>query len=306
MAGDAPNIPTVDPEASLFGGAAELDLTLKEHDAPVAGASVLLWLEETNGKWTYLGSSTTDAQGRCAIHRLPTGVAIRGRLEPPHPRPQITRAGPPDPDDGLFQYPLLETLVLEPGELREVTWTLPPRCVVEGVVRDSEGRAVADLSIGLFQSWGGDRGHGIPVLADPWGPWPATCARTDAEGRFRLRDAPPGDWWIGPTPAGMVGNSPGNDLVAPALRPLSIPAGTRTLSHDLTVCFDLWIRGRVVDSEGRGVRGKHLSFGRRTPASGEDGAFALGPLEPGIYEFWLDGRSYRARAGDEDLVLRVP
>ena len=63
-------------------------------------------------------------------------------------------------------------------------------CAVEGQVHDTHGRVVADAMVSLYwvcpngSGWGPVNGKGYPPVA------------TDAEGRYRLQNLPPGDWHI--------------------------------------------------------------------------------------------------------------
>ncbi len=61
-------------------------------------------------------------------------------------------------------------------------------CAVEGQVHDTHGRVVADAMVSLYwvhsSGWGFVNGKGYPPVA------------TDAEGRYRLQNLPPGDWHI--------------------------------------------------------------------------------------------------------------
>ena len=141
-----------------------------------------------------------------------------------------------------------------------------------GTARDEGGRPIAGASVRLF-----GEGWSSPPAVEP----------TDAAGRFTAAGLDPGAYWV-------VARS---GAKAPGLARVTLTARDDA-SVDVTVGEGGYASGRVVDEAGRPVPGARVRpeslDGDGLPvavgdalaaASGEDGAFVLGPLPAGMIGF---------------------
>ena len=96
--------------------------------------------------------------------------------------------------------------------------------VLEGVVRDRDGRPVAGVSVQALP-----RGKHVP-----WSP----PARTDAEGRFRLTVAAPAEYGFVLSSGGITVVTP--DPADPARLRIPVQPGERRTGAELTFLRDEW------------------------------------------------------------------
>jgi hypothetical protein len=195
-------------------------------------------------------------------------------------------------------------LGLRPGERRELVVELGGGCRVHGHLRDPTGAPVAGLEIWCLTA-SACRGR----FARNHREHATARATTDDRGRFELEGVPPGEWWIGPEPGVLSAGS-----LEPCAH-LMLARGERERFVTLTAWPGLMIRGRVIDSAGRGTGALVIAKGLGTQEKDHafsDGAFHLGPLPPGEYRlstslgFGADapGPEVVCRAGEEGVVLR--
>jgi protocatechuate 3,4-dioxygenase beta subunit len=180
------------PEPSTDGGVAELGALVlgppalvagrarRADGTPLAGAEVSIAGEPG---WR---SAATDALGRFAFGDLPPGAY----------RVSAT----------WYERPLtpeLELVVAE-GELREgLELVLPRGLALAGRVIDADGRGVGGVNVAA----------GLRPSDDPEVALDHLYAVTDADGAFRLEDAPAGTYWIGAYPRGGVKHDPDAPLL---------------------------------------------------------------------------------------------
>jgi len=257
---------------------------LDEAGRPLPGALVQLEVG-LPGRGTFptrdRRSTVADAEGRYAFeHLAPAGV---GTL-----RAYTSEATTPIWDTEHSVH----TVNLEAGgpvvELDLVLTVLPPLC---GIVEDAAGRPVARIPIRAESVYGQMRQRqGLPLPR----------ATSDAEGRFALAGLLPGESWF------VEVDTPG--LLSEALPPSKIPFPPEVPPEvRLVVHPPAALRGRLVDSEGRGMADQPLHLvadgsGAGSPGSGSrslwtagDGAFAFEGLRAGGWK--VPGRRDDAARG---------
>lgn len=250
-------------------------------------------------------SQSTDDEGRCEFPDLPSAADVFIQI----------RRG----DRVLEGTSPSETFQLLPGERRSVEWRLPDGVTLSGRVRGSDGQPVSDLALHLrpsplsFDNPVGARYHLGRWLArdnfissDPT----AASSTTDAQGAFSIDSVPSGSWLIGPRAEEFP------DVVQPLVIRPGQPAFV-----DLVLDRNVFIRGIVLDPEGRPVRGASvhcrgtgfLAWASRC-ATEADGSFDAEPLLAGRYllradrcdEPWLAAsEEVEVDSGTEAVVLRM-
>ncbi|HVS10304.1 MAG TPA: carboxypeptidase-like regulatory domain-containing protein, partial [Planctomycetota bacterium] len=258
-------------------------------------------------EWT----ATTDGDGRCALEGLPASVRLDLELKV---RGSMTQIWAP--------------LKLRSGEERALLWVSGGGVEVKGRVLDQFDAPVVRQLVRVVR----------PEFDDPVSPMllegferSLPGSRTDAEGRFTIRNVPPGTWLIGPTPAKyptmnqaapanpVEGGPPPTERVATLAIPIEVgdvPPPEILLRADR----GLYLRGRVVDSSGVPVEQGHVdasshdqgwTYGHLS-ADLDRGGFALGPLPAG--RWWLTVQNHKtgmisdpveAASGQEGLLLTV-
>jgi hypothetical protein len=231
----------------------------------------------------------TDREGRCEIRALPTDVPLDVRLE----------------RDGRILRDELSVATLGPVERREVELVIHPGVRVNGRLIDQRGLAIPGARVGIGDSSNGDSsGRGVSTR---------TTAEevTGADGEFSFDDIQPGTWRIGPVPP-----LEGLEDLSFAAQPVQIPAGKSQVDVTVTAYRGLFIRGKVLSTDGEAVGGVTVSIARRIGdtireqrvRTDPEGRFALGPLVPGWFDLQTrapDSRPVRARPGDADVILRT-
>ena len=142
--------------------------------------------------------------------------------------------------------------------------------------------------------------------------------RTNMKGEFALEDVPPGRWLVGPAPKRSSRKPPRDSYVAPVPTLIEVHPGATEQGVLVQVHRGLYIRGTVVEPDGKPAARALVSGSSEEPdffwASNNaenDGSFALGPLIPGMYRLTGSGGdgwesdSVVASAGDEEVILQL-
>lgn len=227
--------------------------------------------------WCWQGA--TDARGHLDL-MLPAGVLKELSVQKGwfciarFPVPEADQAG-----GACYQALDVPAQVLARTTLDlDVGLTMRPATTVRGIVRGVNGRPMP----------------GIPIHTACYGNWPPKVeAVSDASGAFCLEDVAidwsttsPSELWVRAWAPGWV--------VARPWAPVTYPGGVPTVS--LTLIPSAAVRGRVVDANGRGVAGAHVSWsgqdhgvGIRWALTDEQGRFVIPDLEPKAIRAWRDG-----------------
>jgi hypothetical protein len=235
-----------------------------------------------------LWEAITDQDGRARIERLPPRVELSLDIIAPGRRVQQES----------------RTLRFEPGELRQIEVVIGSGATIAGSLTQPDGSPRPRVEIWLqhAEAWstsltGGRKNSRI--------------VSTDAQGRFTFSDVLDGQWRVGVDPDGPL---------APVREEVSVREGVADREVNLTAWSDLFIRGKVLDPQGKAfshayVMGSdpetHINVSAETDASGE---FVLGPLADGVYfvsaEPWhgaslVQSEDQQLRAGTSDVVIRL-
>jgi hypothetical protein len=288
-----------------------LAATLRVHavlasGAPAAGADVHLsaqsyefLVKQQSNAWP-LGADPTywmnfDDDGRATFADLPPRVHLAVDVR------------------GKCRWKAPEPIVLEPGEVRDVEWSITEGCEIRGTLVDQNGRPVALQAMWLSKPQ--------PLLGTMFqagrNDSPLNCV-TNSAGQFTIARVSPGSWWLGPAPRDVTAEERA-DEVAPLAKHVEIAPDQTTLEVTLRVDRGLFIRGHVLDSSGRPAgsvqvfafdRSQRLL--RSCQSKGDDGAFSIGPLVNGNYDVKASGShgdadspGVAARPGQDDVVLRL-
>jgi hypothetical protein len=265
-------------------------------DLSAEGYSLPLVDESWSGEYVHVPDchwiGVTGVDGRCSIGGVSSGLGIRIEMY----------------KDGNLLRREPERLVLEPGQVLKREWILGGGCTLNGLAVDQDEKPVASVELWLSKT---DPGPGH--YFETWSKEAVTTkATTDADGRFVLPDVAPGEWWLGPAPRGQVKS------VAPtAMRVDVLSAASQDVT--LRVHRGLFIRGKVVDSEGKGVELCNVmalplasQLGGPQAQTEEDGTFTIGPVAPGRFSVVAEAMNrfpatdkVEANAGDSDVILRL-
>jgi hypothetical protein len=299
-------------EIFLLERSAVLKLHLLESDRrPAAGVTVRASTEsyhvqQPEGTIVNVGmplpdplwARETGADGRCAFEGLPAGAPLSVDVV----------AG------ARVLRKEAEPIVLRPGEIRELEWSIGAGCRLHGRVVDSSGAIVVGQDIWVL---GAEMGK-AEYLASYVEERIVARAKSDAKGLYTVEDLSPGRLIVGPSPSRSSVTPASDDAVAPLAVLLEIPEGASDVERDLVVYRGLYIRGTVLDPTGApssrsSVQGwSEQATLHQTFQSGDDGAFRFGPLAPGHYSLRAAGMGkiadsdpVKASAGDEHVVLRL-
>ncbi|HEX6883466.1 MAG TPA: carboxypeptidase-like regulatory domain-containing protein [Planctomycetota bacterium] len=302
---DAPELAKV----VLLSSAATLRARVQpDRGGPLPDGSVRLWTEGhrltgSESRETYYYPSISwqewrgplNAEGTCTLAELPAGVPLHV---------EILRAGEVVKKD-------LPDLVLEPGEQREVEWSLGSGCRLAGTLVDEHDAPVAGHAVWLQRA-----AHDVPCVFSKYSARSVAESTTDEAGRFAFDDVGPGRWCIGPAAVRSEWEGRDPQALAPVALVVEIPEGSPTEQVLLRAHRGLYIEGRVLDPAGEPARGVSISgfnmeagVSFHVPDTEEDGSFALGPLVPGRYGLWARGGGGAspdrlvAEAGARDIVL---
>ena len=203
--------------------------------------------------------------------------------------------------------------ILSGSEIRSLTLQRAPGLTLHGRLIPMRDVRIADLELWMLPA---NRQSEMLLQSDlrsrVW-----SKARTDAQGRFRILDIPPGEWWIGPAPQDSE-ISLGGPPPAPRAVWLRIPEGQAELAFDLEVHPALWLEGQVQTSKGFAA-GRQRLWAK--PIGGGDGLvgwsdsegrFRIGPATAGTYEVAVDAAFAHAGssptvvdAGSDPIILRL-
>jgi protocatechuate 3,4-dioxygenase beta subunit len=233
---------------------------------PVAGVEV----HATGNFGTDLGTELTDAQGRFSFEALPPFDLI---LTARHAdKATGARVDQTDSRD--------QELILE----------LKPAAMLEGVVRDEEGKPIAKAGLMLFFQ---DDEPEDGLMGETWG-------STAEDGSYRLGPIVPGRYTFKVSHARFLTLEEGE---------LVLGEGETQRDFNLTRAF--LAEGMLVDAAGKPVEGEPLYLKSVEPEgpesqdehpTGEDGSFVLAVPEPGDYV--LRGKSQRLY--ELEVPVRVP
>ena len=238
-------------------------------------------------------SKNVDSEGTCRFDDLPADVSLNVDISVPH-REAKHDATP---------------LSLRPGQVLEREWNVGAGCRLTGKVVDSEGIPAAGVAIWLAAD---DASH--RRLFDRFSIVTKHRGTTSAkDGAFEFPDVDPGSWLVGPGP------DEAKNSIAPFPDVVAVPDGAAEIVHDLRIVRGLFVRGRVLDSQGSPAAGAFIYGWMKEPPwstqarSRKDGTFEFGPLVPGRYELEAstpmkeeaNSDPVTATAGDQDVVLRL-
>jgi hypothetical protein len=215
------------------------------------------------GNWTETASARPAADGSFGLTRLPSRVPLEIAVS--------------DEETGRVLF-VERDVVLEPGEVRDLELDLRSRGAIAGIVRDPSEQPVADAEVTLAPS------DPERTYVYPWEGAVRETARTDGEGRFAFRGLDEGRWQVAAAPisaSGWIAELATVEVLPPS-------AAEAVLRYRA----GLWIEGRVLDTEERGLAGASVT-GQPTGQSGgvhtradETGHFRLGPLLAGTHRVW--------------------
>lgn len=202
----------------------------------------------------------------------------------------------------------LETLELAPRERREVVWEFDAGCKLTVKALDADGRPPANLRLWLLDDEGG-----AAYLSSTDAPDHARRGTTDTNGVAVFESVAPRVWRVGPAP--RVGGS--NDAFAPVAHVFTIAPGVREQTVELRLEHALYIRGVVLDPQGKPRKASVSTNGEHGVLQGSigtqpDGTFVVGPLAAGPHQLRAHGSGdvrdsdeVDVAAGTLDVELRL-
>ncbi|MFT5288558.1 MAG: protocatechuate 3,4-dioxygenase beta subunit [Planctomycetota bacterium] len=227
----------------------------------------------------------TNAKGQLELVDLPSGVPLWIEIRPP--------------EGGM--HPLAEPLILEPGKMTRCDFEIPGLLELRGTLSNQDGEPIVGQPLWAVRSYdtqprflecidcspeqfrGGDpKGDAIEVV-------------TGAGGRFLFGQLLEGTYLVGPTPychpaASLQCQLTSNPQdVVPLGTPIRLGRGSPN-HMDLILPQGLYLTGRVVNVDGKGMSGSELAL--RGPghedsnllvSAAADGGFSIGPLSDGAW-----------------------
>jgi hypothetical protein len=271
-------------------GEAQVDLAFRSHELGTP-------LRARRSGPLQTRSAATSSFGTTDFVRLPANAPIRARA---------TAKGTGDDAEA--------TVVLAPGERREITLAIGGSAAIAGRLVDERGDAVPGYEIWLAREiLAGEPVEGAALFVDVDRVSCHAAVETDSDGRFRIESVASGTWWIGP--AAFRDAALGDGTAAPVASAIAVAPGAREVEVELTAVAARWIRGFVVDPDGERAYATVTAkpselLGLAGASTDEAGAFLLGPLAPGEHELvarWTGAPSepVRTLAGAGDVVLRL-
>ena len=241
--------PTGEPLEVILRLAARLSGRVLDRDRrPVEDAWVWAQTERERARYHGRMEAWTDADGSFAIEDVEAGPVM-----------VMVRA------PGYQRYKISGLQVPPGGEHGELEIVLERGAVVEGTVRDTEGKPVIRASVHVMPRSDGSRSGGFG----------GSIGSTDAEGRFRIDGVPLG-------PASVEAR---HRCHRRALEALRVEADSNRL--DLTLETGFEVSGRVVDPEGHPVGAAAVSLrggsGEFRGTSAADGTSTFTGVAAGHY-----------------------
>jgi hypothetical protein len=205
-----------------------------------------------------------DSLGRFEVFDLPPDVPLTVTLREHGAEPRLLQ---------------VEPIVLEAGEVREIEWDLAVASSITGRVTDSQGRGIEGLLMqmqlgthpGAFRAeFGEAAGESV----------------TNSRGEFRFEQLAAGHYLIG---RAKSRDAQDTQELCVRTQALDLQAGESIAGLQLIAYAGNYIEGRVLSVAGAGRARVHVIAREHSSSwysafSGEDGAFAIGPLVPGEYE----------------------
>lgn len=243
--------------------------------------------------------TVADDNGRFVFDRLPPGRYSVAATKPGYVSMSYgaVRSG----NRGL-------PIALAAGETTEVTVLLPRGAVITGVVRNTDGRVLADVTVRLFQATVRNsvrRLESASGLEDGG----LTSTRTDSSGEYRLYGLPSGEYLVAAAPldpSGVLAPSDGKATAPPTFHPstpfppqaspIAVGKGEERRNVDITmspvpaVSVSGFVAGpgdadqpiRVLMSYDTNRGEPPFAFARANPV-GTDGRWSFSGVPPGRY-----------------------
>ena len=266
---------------------------------------------ETLGTAVLDWSAPIDTAGASRIDDLPVHVPLEMRVGGGH----------------SFTVDQFEPLILDPGEVRELTIEIGAVTQLTVSVFDEHEHAIAGCAVGVTQ-------HGIDVAAGQEralvlpGDQPdfQHQGRTDDHGQWMCAALPPGVWWVCLAPTRAPWDEFDANAVAPVAQRIEILANEAQRELTVHTTRGLYLRGRVEVPDGllfppgaqRGAMPNVVlithSVAPGSTLTGQpelDGSFAIGPLLEGEYVIETFARQYapieplRVHTGGDPIVIRM-
>ena len=208
---------------------------------------------------------------------------------------------------------LPETILLAPGERRELSVGLTAGAVLRGVAMDAQGVPARDEKIWLVSEQEADGGFYSHTQ-------PAAVTHSDTNGEFEFTAVDPGKWFVGTPPQRDNQDPPDAGLLA------STPVSVEVLPEDLVrevsliVHYGVYIEGIVLDPLGEPMtesvylHGWQAETGANLSTKSTDsGTFSLGPLAPGTCELrtnvfftgYQAAEPVQAEPGESGVVVKL-
>jgi len=268
---------------------------------PLAGARLRLSTESYEVSQSL--SSSLSSVGLYMLEpvrwSLQTAEDGRARFDAVPPRVNL-RLAAAAPDSTTYRV-VAEPPPLEPGEVHTLEIAVGAGARILGTMLLANGQPVS----------------GAEIWMRPWkGPFSAyfsthqkdevRTSRTNADGRFVFEDVPDGEWVLAPKPEGAHAAEPER---------VSIADGLVDREVVMTAFEDLFIRGTVLDPDGKPATALVIAFGSHPmdARSDKQGRYSLGPLAPGKYTVQAMGvgasnarsQPMEVQAGASELTLTL-
>jgi hypothetical protein len=166
-----------DIDATLSIAATISGVVTDDTSTPLAAVCVYANTPASNGGWSGVGGSTTDADGTYTLTGLPPSIELRIQFQDC----AATKSHVDQWYKGAADFNAATPLNLTPGEaVSDINADLATGVAVSGTVRGDSGPL-----------------GGINVYVNPYdGPGPSTGAQTDADGNYRTGALPDGDYRV--------------------------------------------------------------------------------------------------------------
>lgn len=245
-------------------------------------------------------SEETDENGSCTFTGLPGEVPLAAHAT------QGERS----------LHKEASSLILKPGERRELEWAVGSGGRLSGLLLDQFGMPVIDCELWLSRSglnaaphrerfyfYSGDEERVIHQ------------STTDERGRFSFDDVAAGQWFVGPSPNNRTSTEPLPEVVAPIATSVVMPEGSDRYDLEITAQRGLYIAGRVVTPTGDPSKNawvlctNDLGFFHAVLI---EGAFFAGPVDSlahnltaSSFKEYSDSKVVEAWPGQEPVLLKL-